>query len=93
VEGHLLEERMKKVKYLVVVNLSGIHGPITLYRALDTGVGRGWWDRSGNHGTYDADGFRKDSECYEFATDSKGEAKAFKLGSEILAKRLKAYLA
>jgi hypothetical protein len=87
--------KKKKTKYMVVVNLAGVTGPLTLY-SRESGDMKGWWDRTGNWGWYEGGmmgrGRRKDSRCYEFVTDDKAIAQAFKSGTQILAKRIRDYL-
>ena len=78
---------MKKVKYMVVVNLGGVTGPLRLYRKES-----GWWDDSGDFGWIDGKPLRDDLDCYQFVTGRKELADAFKLGTDILAKRLMNYL-
>lgn len=83
---------MKK-KYMVVVNLSGVSGPIVLRPSKDlSGRGQEWWDSTGDFGWREHRKPRKDNQCYQFVTDSERDAKMFKLGATILAKRLKDYL-
>lgn len=69
-------------KWLVVVNLSGIHGPIKLIKMSD---GR-WWDRSGN---WDYKPGQEKSFGYEAAAfDSERDAKLFWRGARMVADSL-----
>jgi hypothetical protein len=85
-----MKSQSQKRKYLVFINLSCVSEIIVLRKQEEGG---GWWDTTGNFGWAEGEGPRSDSECYEFVTEDKKIAEAFRLGAKTLANRLRDYLA
>ena len=83
--------------WIVIINLSGVSGPIRCYRKSTHHEGYPvLWDRSGNHdcskvaGVVEIGG--EGSHCIQYQTPVKREAEMFALGARELAKRLTYYL-
>lgn len=79
---------MTAKKWMAVINLVGIHGPIALVEE-ENGW---WWDKSGNWGYEKRRGARNSTDCYQFVSDNKSEVLAFLAGAKALANRIKANL-